>query len=1057
MNILSLSKLDLTALPPEIGQLTTLTRLDVSNNQLTALPPEIGQLMALKELFVSDNQLTALPPEIGQLMALKELFVSDNQLTALPPEIGQLTALGRLDASNNQLTALPPEIGQLTALWGLYVNENKLKELPPEIGQLALTEIKVESNQLTALPPEIGQLTALKLLFAFNNQLKELPQEIGKLTALTTLWVFNNQLEELPPEIGQLALIDFRVFKNKLISLPPEIGQLTALRYLIVSSNQLATLPPEIGQLTALTDISVYSNQLKELPREIGQLTSLTQLWASDNQLKELPREMGQLTSLTQLQVDNNQLTALPPEIERLTSLMLLDASDNQLTALPESLRKLPKLRKLLLHGNEALSLPQEVLGPKLTEVDCEIDKIPDNCPALLDYYFARQQGGERPLNEVKLLLIGRGGVGKTATMNRLLGKGFVPGTDETLGIEISDWELPAPGGDVVRVHGWDFAGQTVTHGLHKFFLSHRSIYILVLSGREESAQEDAEYWLKLMEAYAKGAEDGVAEMPPVLIALNQWERGDTRAKVDREGLQEKYPWIAGWVETDCKTGLGFDHGKARLPELLAGLAGNMAWVRMGFPAAWHQAKQYFSGMKEKTGKDYMPFTDFQKHCTAELGVPENMVRSLAVVLHRLGIALNFGDDTRLCDTTVLNPHWVTGTIYKVLRRAPRDTDAVMTLDHVAEVLPDEPPHMRAYVVELMRRFDLAFPLPEQENAWLVPSRLPEAQPPGIAGEFGPDAPGAEHFTRLRFSVNPLPKMILPSFVTRTHILSDDLAKVRWANGAVLALGKARALVKADHADRTVTITLTGEIQDRPLLASVCRRELAELFREIPGLNPKEELEVRLGVWAEVRLMERLEAKAKARGGSEALALMPVLCGDEPEIVDVRKELNKISPPRVRDEEDRKPSVFISYSHQDERFKDELVMRFKVLQAAGLAGVVWTDRMLEPGEKWDHGITSNLESADMVLLLLSNAALASHYIQKVEVKRALAHHAAGTAVVVPVILERCHWELTDLKHLQAVPKDAKPLREWKPRNAGWFNVMEQLKTRIESMRKPAGR
>lgn len=668
---------------------------------------------------------------------------------------------------------------------------------------------------------------------------------------------------------------------------------------------------------------------------------------------------------------------------------------------------------------------------------------------------FISPAGRERPLNEVKLLVIGRGGVGKTATMNRLLGKGFVPGTEETQGIEITDWDFPAPGGEPVRVHGWDFAGQTVTHGLHKFFLSHRSIYILVLSGREESAQDDAEYWLKLMQAYAGGREDGVEEMPPVLMVLNRWESDETRARVDREALQEKYPWIAGWVETDCKTGLGFDHGKALLPERLAALAGNMAWVRMGFPAGWHQAKQYFSGMRKETGKDYMPFADFQKRCTTEQGVPEDQVRSLAVILHRLGIALNFGDDARLCDTTVLNPHWVTETIYKVLRRAPRESDAVMTLDHVAEVLPQEPPDMRAYVVELMRRFDLAFPLPEQENAWLVPARLPETQPPGIAEEFGEKAPGARDFTRLRFSVNPLPRMILPSFVTRTHILSDDLAKVRWANGAVLELGGARALVRADHADRTVTVTLTGDKSKRPVLASVCRRELADLFSEIPGLNPKLELCVHFpDVWADVKLMERLEAKAKGSGP----VMMPALVDNEPELLNVREELNLISPPKVRDEEAWKPSVFVSYSHQDERFKDELVMRLKVLQAAGLAGVVWTDRMLEPGEKWHTSITSNLEQADVVLLLLSNAALARDYIRNIEVKRALERDAAGVAVVVPVILERCQWTvLPGMKDLQAVPKDAKPLHEWKPRNAGWHDVMERLKARMEGLTRRHGK
>jgi internalin A len=763
--------------------------------------------------------------------------------------------------------------------------------------------------------------------------------------------------------------------------------------------------------------------------------------------LTALPPEIGQLTELTKLDLSNNQLTALPPEIGQLPALTKLWLHNNQLTTLPETLRGHRALRYLFLHGNPALGLPPEVLGP-----DPRDEPFAKNCPPLLDYYFSMQQGA-RPLNEVKLLLIGRGGAGKTATMNRLLGRGFIPGTGETQGIEITDFDLPCPRKETVRVHGWDFAGQTVTHGLHKFFLSHRSIYILVLSGREESAQEDAEYWLKLMEAYAglkrtliisdkKYRDD---EMPPVVIALNKWESGDARPILDKQGLEEKYPCIAGWVETDAKTGLGYEHGKKLLPAQLSDLAGKMEWVHAPFPAAWHKAKEHFSRMKQETGEDYLPYTSFQQQAV-KLGVPEDKVKSLVEILHRLGIALNYGD--RLGDTTVLNPHWVTGTIYKVLREAPRPDDAVMTLEHVAEVLPEEPPAIRAFVVELMRRFDLAFPLPDRESHWLVPARLPEAQPAGVKEEFGPEVEGA---TRLRFTVNPLPRMILPSFVTRTHILSDDLAKVRWANGAVLELGNAKALVKADHADRTVTVTLIGERKDRPTLASVCRRELAELFKEIPGLNPKEELEVRPGVWAEVALLELEERD----GGTEAKVVFEKSETKKQMLlrVKVRDELDKISPREVRDDTIWKPTVFISYSHKEERYKDELVQRFKILQAAGLAGEVWTDRMLEPGEKWDSRIIQELERADMVLLLVSNASLASDYIQRKEMKTALARNAAGTAVVVPVILERCQWkDFKELASLQALPKDAKPLREWKPsRNVGWFHVMEALKEKIKAM------
>ena len=89
-------------------------------NQLTSLPSEIGQLTSLKQLDLHDNQLTSLPAEIGQLTSLKWLHLSYNQLTSLPAEVGQLASLTELGLSYNPLTSLPAEIGQLTSLSELW-------------------------------------------------------------------------------------------------------------------------------------------------------------------------------------------------------------------------------------------------------------------------------------------------------------------------------------------------------------------------------------------------------------------------------------------------------------------------------------------------------------------------------------------------------------------------------------------------------------------------------------------------------------------------------------------------------------------------------------------------------------------------------------------------------------------------------------------------------------------------------------------------------------------------------------------------------------------------
>jgi Leucine-rich repeat (LRR) protein len=146
----------------EFQEIMRTGRCDLSNRDLTALPPEIAELTNVRnlwELRLDGNQLAALPSEIGQLTNLWELRLDGNQLATLPPEIGQLSNLGTLTLDGNQLAALPPEIGQLSNLGTLTLDGNQLAALPPEIGQLTnLRKLRLDSNQLTTLPREVADL-----------------------------------------------------------------------------------------------------------------------------------------------------------------------------------------------------------------------------------------------------------------------------------------------------------------------------------------------------------------------------------------------------------------------------------------------------------------------------------------------------------------------------------------------------------------------------------------------------------------------------------------------------------------------------------------------------------------------------------------------------------------------------------------------------------------------------------------------------------------------------------------------------------------------------------
>ena len=99
------------SIPPELGGLTGLNRLWLSEHRLTgSIPPELGNLVELESLLLSQNRLTGpIPPQLGNLVNLRELILDRNELTGdIPPELGNLKNLKILQLSLNNLTGCVP-------------------------------------------------------------------------------------------------------------------------------------------------------------------------------------------------------------------------------------------------------------------------------------------------------------------------------------------------------------------------------------------------------------------------------------------------------------------------------------------------------------------------------------------------------------------------------------------------------------------------------------------------------------------------------------------------------------------------------------------------------------------------------------------------------------------------------------------------------------------------------------------------------------------------------------------------------------------------------------
>jgi formylglycine-generating enzyme required for sulfatase activity len=144
-------------------------------------------------------------------------------------------------------------------------------------------------------------------------------------------------------------------------------------------------------------------------------------------------------------------------------------------------------------------------------------------------------------------------------------------------------------------------------------------------------------------------------------------------------------------------------------------------------------------------------------------------------------------------------------------------------------------------------------------------------------------------------------------------------------------------------------------------------------------------------------------------------------------------------------------NLFFSYSHRDETLRDELARHLKRLEREG-AIRPWHDRRIDAGGDWQGEISEHLETADVVLLLISSDFIASDYCYDVEMTRALARHDAGEARVIPVILRPSDWQTQRLARLQALPTDAKPVTEWRDRDSAFLDVTRGIRRVVEELR-----
>ena len=145
--------------------------------------------------------------------------------------------------------------------------------------------------------------------------------------------------------------------------------------------------------------------------------------------------------------------------------------------------------------------------------------------------------------------------------------------------------------------------------------------------------------------------------------------------------------------------------------------------------------------------------------------------------------------------------------------------------------------------------------------------------------------------------------------------------------------------------------------------------------------------------------------------------------------------------------------IFISYSHKDEAFKDELVTMLAGLQRRKIVDA-WQDRRIEAGDEWNQSIQAAMDECDLALLLVSPDYLASRFVQEQEQPKLLQRREEIKTRVIPIIVRPCMWQSEPaLTGIQALPRDDKAIitfpKETGARDQIWTTIAQEIEKRAK--------
>ncbi len=397
----------------------------------------------------------------------------------------------------HEFKSIPSDINKLKYLEVLNLGDITVDET--SIVRLSflknLRELIIQNYQSHAFPIILIQCTKLKSLSLSHSQITSLPESLNLWHGLSYLNIsYNKLLSEvngMPPNLTYLHIGD-----TGLRTIPRNIYELENLRKLVANNLDFTKIPKEIFKIVSLRRLFLSDNKIKSISKEIIKLKELVELVLINNEFVTFPSNVTVLNKLYNLNLRDNYISSLPDDATNLLSLKIIDLSDNSLTEFPVPLLKL-SLQSISLSNasykrriikNRIKVIPEDIINNKSLHVleiaGNPIENVPDEIvegglDAIKNFFQSKLEAdNEDFLFEAKMVVVGRGNVGKSVLTKKLTNPNYELGkNDSTLGINVLKnpfYTKVTIGSSNIdfKLNIWDFGGQENYDSIQQLFIT---------------------------------------------------------------------------------------------------------------------------------------------------------------------------------------------------------------------------------------------------------------------------------------------------------------------------------------------------------------------------------------------------------------------------------------------------------------------------------------------------------------------------------------------------------------------------------------------------------